>query len=314
MDLTDALEDPGRSRVFITWNMNPLASCPRQDRLRRALTREDLFVVTIDCFPTDTTSYSDVVLPAAMFLEFDDLVWNYFHSYLGAQVGVTEPQGESLPNQEIFRRLATTMGMTDPELHQSDREVIDDLLGRLDPPISLEELKSRGWLELGSRSRVQFADLVFPTPSGKIEVASPRAEIDGHSRVPQPHADSRTPDGLFRLLSPASRWSLNSTFGNVPRAMERLGPASVVIHPADALRLDIIDGSRVRLENETGQIELTAKLSDETVPGVLLSYKGRWLNKEPGGSNVNAVNPGDKTDMGESSALHGVEVRLIPLV
>ena len=93
-------------------------------------------MVTIDCFPTDTTTFSDIVLPAASFLEFDDLVWNYFHSYVAAQVGVTEPPGESLPNQEIFRRLATTMGMTDPELHQSDRDVIDDLLGRLDPPIS----------------------------------------------------------------------------------------------------------------------------------------------------------------------------------
>ena len=51
MDLTAVLEDPSRSRVFITWNMNPLASCPQQDQLARALTRDDLFVVTIDCFP-----------------------------------------------------------------------------------------------------------------------------------------------------------------------------------------------------------------------------------------------------------------------
>jgi anaerobic selenocysteine-containing dehydrogenase len=278
------------------------------------LTRDDLFVVTIDCFPTDTTSYSDVVLPAASFLEFDDLVWNYFHPYLGAQVGVMEPPGESLPNQEIFRRLAMTMGMTDPELHRSDREVIEDLLGHLEHPISFEELKSQGWLELGSRSRVQFEGLVFPTPSGKIEVASPRAENDGHPRVPQPHADPKPPEGLFRLLSPASRWLLNSTFGNVPRAMERLGPEAVIIHPADAMKLDILDGSRVRLENTAGRVELSASVSDETVPGVLLSYKGRWANKAAGGSNVNAVNPGDKADMGESSAVHGVEVRLTPLV
>jgi anaerobic selenocysteine-containing dehydrogenase len=314
MDLTDVLEDPARSRVFITWNMNPLASCPRQERLRQALTRDDLFVVTIDCFPTDTASYSDLVLPAASFLEFDDLVWNYFHPYLGAQVGAMESPGDALPNQEIFRRLATTMGMTDPELHQSDREVIDDLLLRLDHPISLEELKSRGWLELGSRRRVQFDDLVFPTPSGKIEVASPRAEIDGHPRVPQPHADPKPRSGLFRLLSPASRWLLNSTFGNVPRAMERLGPESVIIHPADAMKLDILDGSRIRLENSAGWIELSAKLSDETLPGVLLSFKGRWPSQSSGDSNVNAVNPGDKSDMGESSAVHGVEVRLTVLV
>jgi anaerobic selenocysteine-containing dehydrogenase len=96
--------------------------------------------------------------------------------------------------------------------------------------------------------------------------------------------------------------------------MERLGPESVIIHPADAMRLDILDGSRVRLENTAGRVELSAKVSDETVPGVLLSYKGRWPSVAAGGSNVNAVNPGDKSDMGKSSAVHGVEVRLTPLV
>src|SRR5262249_4987121 len=147
----------------------------------------------------------------------------------------------------------------------------------------------------------------------KIEVASPRAENDGQSRVPQPHADPRPSDGFFRLLSPASRWLMNSTFGNVSRAMARLGPETVIIHPVDATKLGISDGSRVRLKNAVGSVDLSARLSDETVPGVLLSYKGRWPKHTAGGSNVNAVNPGDKSDMGESSAVHGVEVRLTPL-
>jgi anaerobic selenocysteine-containing dehydrogenase len=92
--------------------------------------------------------------------------------------------------------------------------------------------------------------------------------------------------------------------------MERLGPESVIIHPTDATRLDLVEGSRVRLENAVGRIELSVAVSDATVPGVLLSYKGRWLDQAAGRSNVNALNPGDKTDMGESSAVHGVEVRL----
>jgi anaerobic selenocysteine-containing dehydrogenase len=96
--------------------------------------------------------------------------------------------------------------------------------------------------------------------------------------------------------------------------MERLGPESVMIHPTDATRLEIHNGSRVRLENTTGRVELSAQVSDETVPGVLLSYKGRWPSSAAGSSNVNAVNPGDKSDMGESSVVHGVEVRLTTLV
>src|SRR6202023_768983 len=78
MDLIDVLENPQKSRALFVWNMNPLASCPQQSRLRRALQREDLLTIALDLFPTDTTEMADYVLPAASFLEFDDLIPSYF--------------------------------------------------------------------------------------------------------------------------------------------------------------------------------------------------------------------------------------------
>ncbi len=109
MDLAATLEDPDRSRALIVWNMNPAASCPQQSRLRRALQREDLLTVALDLFPTDTTVLADYVLPAASFLEFDDLIVSYFHFTLSVQRKVMEPLGQALPNLEIFRRLARAM-------------------------------------------------------------------------------------------------------------------------------------------------------------------------------------------------------------
>ena len=87
-----------------------------------ALEREDLLQVTLDLFQTDTANYADYVLPAASFLEFDDVVMSYFNASISAQVKAVPPLGESLPNQEIFRRLATAMGLTDPELFETDAE------------------------------------------------------------------------------------------------------------------------------------------------------------------------------------------------
>ena len=52
----------------------------------------------VDLFQTDTADYADYVLPAASFLEFDDLVVSYFHLSVSAQVKAAEPLGESLPN------------------------------------------------------------------------------------------------------------------------------------------------------------------------------------------------------------------------
>ena len=125
MDLVDCLEDPARSQALFCWNINIAASNPEQARLHDALRREDLLTVAIDLFPTDTTDFADYVLPAASFLEFDDLVVSYFNLTLSAQVKAAEPMGESLPNTEIFRRLARAMGYPEAELYESDDELLD---------------------------------------------------------------------------------------------------------------------------------------------------------------------------------------------
>ena len=128
MDLAERLEDRERSRALVCWNINIAASNPQQRRLRRALERDDLFTVVVDIFATDTTDLADVVLPAASFLEFDDIVGSYFDLTISAQAKAADPPGSALPNQEIFRRLARAMGFDEPALHVSDREIIDEVV------------------------------------------------------------------------------------------------------------------------------------------------------------------------------------------
>ena len=48
----------------------------------------------------------------------------------------------------------------------------------------------------------------------------------------------------------------------------------------------------------------------KTRRGVALAHKSRWPKLLAGHLNVNALNPGEKTDMAESSAVHGVEVTI----
>jgi anaerobic selenocysteine-containing dehydrogenase len=308
LDLAGRLEDPARSRALVAWNINVAASNPQQARLHRALARADLFTVVVDLFPTDTVAFADVVLPAASFLEFDDLVTSYFDLTLSAQAKAAEPMGESLPNQEIFRRLAAAMGYTEPELYESDREVIDEVLGRAGIGLGFEELAARGTVDVFPEAVLQFADGAFPTPSGRIEIASERAEADGLPRVPLPLADARPAEGRLRLLSPASQWHLNDSFGNVSKIERRAGPATIALHPADAATRGLAEGDDAIAENDTGRLTLRVVVSDSVPRGVALSHKGRWPGREPDGLNVNALNPGEKADMGESTAVHGVEV------
>ena len=308
MDLAGRLEDPVRSRALICWNINIAASNPEQARLHRALEREDLFTVVIDLFATDTTDHADIVLPAASFLEFDDLVASYFDLTLSAQAKASEPLGDALPNTEIFRRLAAAMGYTEPELYEPDHEVIAALLAQCGVGLSFDELAAAGTVPLTADPVMQFADLQFPTPSGRIEIASAAAEADGHPLLPQPWADARPEHHLLRLLTPASRWMLNDTFTNDTKISKRLGAAEIALNPADAARRELREGDRVTVANSVGSLELSLRLSTDVPPGVALSPKGRWPKREAGHANVNVLNPGAKSDMGGSSAVHGIEV------
>ncbi len=312
MELVGCLEDPARSQALFCWNINIAASNPQQGRLHEALRRDDLLTVAIDLFPTDTTDFADYVLPAASFLEFDDLVASYFHLTLSTQVRAAEPMGEALPNMEIFRRLARAMEYREPELYESDVELIETVLGRSGVGEDFASLAAKGTIPIADEPVLQFADLRFPTPSGRVELASARAEADGLPRVPLPLADPRPASGRLRLLSPASPWLLNDSFANDAKIARRIGPATVALHPDDAAERGLAEGDEAVVANETGRLRLLVTVSDAVPRGVAYSPKGRWPKREPARANVNALNPGESADMGESTSVHGVEVTVAP--
>lgn len=312
MDLVATLKDPAKAQALITWNINIAASNPDQARLHGALRDERLFHIAVDPFPTDTTDFADYILPAASFLEFDDLVSPYFHLSLSPQVKALEPMGEALPNQEIFRRLSKAMGYDESELFEDDATALNTLCRQAGLP-DFATLAARGTIDLWPEPVMQFGDLAFPTPSGKIEIASAAAAADGHPRLPQPSADPRPGGGLFRLLSPASAWLMNSSYNSDPKIAEKLGQESMVLHPEDAAGLGLASGDLVAASNATGRLEFRLSVADTVPRGVALAHKSRWPKLSKQHANVNALNPGRKTDMAESSAVHSVEVRLTRL-
>ncbi len=313
MDLAATLEDPARARAFVNWNNNPAASSPQQGRLRRALQRENLFHVAIDLFHTQTTAYADLVLPAASFLEFDDLVLSYFDLTLSAQVKAGDPPGTALPNQEIFRRLAATMGLDDEALHESDGDLLNRLLAQTPFEGTFADLAERGTVTLFPETRIQFESLAFATPSGKIEIASDRAAAQGLPRLPQPHADARPAGGALRILSPAGLWQMNSSYGNDPVIRRRVGPPLVTLHPDDASARGLSKGDRVLLSNQHGRLAVTVRISEAAQPGAGIVYKGWWPDPEHGNANINALFSGAKSDIAESTTVHGIEVEILRL-
>jgi anaerobic selenocysteine-containing dehydrogenase len=311
MDLAERLESSNTKALF-TWNNNIAASSPHQKRLRCALERSDLLQVTLDLFQTDTADFADYVLPAASFLEFDDVVMSYFNHSVSAQAAALKPPGEALPNQDIFRRLAAAMGLEDSELFETDDQIIRTTLHQAKPGLTFEALKAVGTVYVPEEPGVQFADLHFKTPSGKVEMAGVRYIEAGLPSAPGPFAETRPPVGQFRLLSPASEWLMNSSYANDAKIMRRLKSVDAWINPFDALALNIGDGARVTLENAVGSIDLTIACSASVPQGVILAPKGRWPKSTVTGTNINVLNPGDKSDLAESCAVHSINVHVNP--
>jgi anaerobic selenocysteine-containing dehydrogenase len=96
---------------------------------------------------------------------------SYFNASISAQVKAVPPLGEALPNQEIFRRLAAAMGLTDPELFETDADMIGTLLEQAKPGLTFATLAQAGTVDCPAEPFVQFERHEYRTASGKIQLA-----------------------------------------------------------------------------------------------------------------------------------------------
>jgi anaerobic selenocysteine-containing dehydrogenase len=154
---------------------------------------------------------------------------------------------------------------------------------------------------------VQFERHDYRTASGRIELAGEAFLDAGLPRAPYPSAEARPTHGELRLLSPASEWLMNSSYGNDPKILRQLGDNQAFLHPEEARARGIPGGARVRLASEAGELTVQIGLSPDVPMGVILAHKGRW-GASGGAFNVNALNPGQKADLAESCAVHSVNV------
>ncbi|GLW12619.1 molybdopterin oxidoreductase [Microtetraspora sp. NBRC 13810] len=320
--LADGLENTAEPvKCLWVYGANPLGSSPDQVRIRRAMAREDLFTVVMEQFPTDTTDYADIVLPATMQIEHMDLHAGYGHMYLLWNEPAVEPPGECLSTTETFRRLARHLGLTEPSLYDSDLELAEQLLSGGHPfleGVTLDRLRKEGWVRLNIGDPfTPFAD-GFPTPSGRLEFVSARAVAAGLPRIPVfvPSMTARTaaPAGYpLTLITPASHNFLNTIFGNNPELLRRAKGPRVLLNAEDAAARGLTDGQRVRVFNPTGEFMADVEVSDKVRPGVAATTKGHWAKLTPGGANANAVVGERDADMGRGPVYHDNFVQVAAL-
>jgi len=303
-------------RAVLVYNNNPVAVCPDSEKVVAGFAREDLFCVVMDSFLTDTADYADIVLPATTQLEHYDVHKSYGHLYVLGNNPAIAPVGESLPNSEMFRRLAARMGFDEPCFKDSDEDICRTALESNEPRmrgVSWDGVKDGGWQRLDVPERfAPFAEGGFPTPSGKCELKSSLLAGQGMDPLPffNPPAESVATDPELAkrfplaFLSPPARNFLNSSFAHMKRFRDIEGEPRLEMHSADAAARGIADGDKVRVYNDRGNYTLRARVNDKPRRGVVVAPSVWWKKYAPDGRNANNVTSQRIADLGGAATFY----------
>jgi biotin/methionine sulfoxide reductase len=278
------------------------------NRLSRAFARPDTVVVH-DSVWTASARHADIVLPATITLEREDLGAAAGDPLLVAMHRALPPHREARDDYDIFAGLAARLGFGDQFTEgRSARQWLQYLYEATrhqlqargaDAPdfaefwetgeLPLPTLPRDGGIVRAFRRDPAAAPL--PTPSGKIEIASATIasfgypDCPGHPAWLPPSEGAGSPAAArfpLQLIAnqPATRLHSQLDFGAVSLASKIKGREPVRIQPEDAAARNISDGDIVRLYNDRGACLAGAVLSVALRPGVVQLSTGAWYDPE----------------------------------
>ena len=292
------LGDGPQVHAMLIQNQNPLTVCPDSNRVRRGFGRDDLFVATHEQCMTETARWSDIVLPATMFMEHDDLYQAGGHSHVQIGPKLIEPPGECRTNHAVIQGLASRLGAQHPGFDMTAMQLINATLTASGYPDAKTVLEQRWVDEMPPFRTAHFLD-GFPTKDRRFHFAPDWKSLgDNHAIMPKlpdqmDNIEPATADAPFRLVTAPARSFLNTSFTEMASGKKREARPTVLIHPDDAARLGLIEGSKVRLGNVRGEVVLHARLSAGQQPGVLIS-ESIWPSEcFEGGIGINALTSDD---------------------
>jgi len=304
VDLFDAALD-GRIKALWILSTNPAASMPRAERVRAALGACP-FVVVSDCWPTDTTRFADIVLPAAGWSEKDGTITNS-ERCISRQRAFRQPPGGARPDWWMVTEVARRMGWASAFDYRGPADIFREHAG-------LSAFENTGphrrVFDLGALcelSASQYEDLPavhWPLPRGTSEPwSSPKrlfgdgrgfATPDGRARyVPTPYrppavtADEQWP---FVLNTGRMRdqWHTMTRTGRSPRVMAHQREPALDVHPADAACLGLTEGTLARIESPHGATVIPVRYSTGLRRGEVFA-PFHWTDRFTSSGSINGI-------------------------
>ena len=310
--------------AMLVQNTNPMMVAPELGLVHRGFARKDLFVCVHEQFMTETAEVADIVLPATMFVEHDDVYQGGGHQYILFGPKIIEPPDECRTNHSVIRDLARRLGAEHPGFGMTEREIIDTTLVRSGWP-GLEVLERERWIDCQPEFDEAHYLEGFAHPDGRFRFApdwsavrpagfGPHGEAGEMPRLPDhwPVIEEATEKMPFRLVTAPARHYLNSSFTETPTSIRREKRPSVKIHPGDADRLGLADGDVATLANDRGEVRIHVERFEGVQPGVVI-VESIWPNRAfLDGIGINALTGADPAAPVGGAAFHDNRIRIEP--
>ncbi len=261
VEMMHAAEE-GKVKAMYIMGENPFLSDPNINFTRKALRKLD-FLVVQDIFPTETSEYADVILPAASFAEKEGTFTNTERRVQRIKKAIEVP-GEAKADWEIISDLAAKLGY--PMKYRNSSQIMDEIASVT--PIY-------GGI---SHERLDEGGLQWPCP----DRSHPGTKFLHQGRFtrglgkfhPTPYREARElPDEGYPLILTTGRVLFHFHTGTMTRrvkGLEEIYPQGLVeIHPLDAEKLSLKDGDMARVISRRGRVVTRVKVTEISLPGVV---------------------------------------------
>jgi assimilatory nitrate reductase catalytic subunit len=299
----DMFEAVARGDIKALWVMgtNPVVSLPCADRVRTALGKLDLFIVSENVISNDTVNAgAHVMLPAAAWGEKDGTVTNSERCISRQRPFLTSP-GETKPDWWAVKEVAGRLGFGNAFAYTSAAEIFREHCA-----LSAFENHGERDFDIGGFADMSDGDYAKLEPTQwplRRSAASGTARLFGDGGYFTPTRRARfvavEPPALKGVPTPAFPLLLNS--GRVrdqwhtmtrTRLAPRLGTHSpepfVAVHPIDARRFGLTDGGFAQVISEYGQATLRVAVTDDQEPDSIFAPI-HWSSETSVGGRVGAL-------------------------
>lgn len=264
----DIIEAAVQGRIKGLWFVatNPAVSFPNYNLLEYALRSVEFLVVQDGFFPTPTTEFADLVLPAAIWGEKEGTYTNS-ERRVSKVNPVVSPPGEARSDFDIFLDIASRLGVKD-ELYPGWKSTHDAFLewqrvsaGRMCDysGFSWQDIEDANGLQWGGSSL--YCGGRFATEDGRARIHV----VPCDPFVEQPDADF---DFILNTGRTVEHWHTRTKTGNVELLNDMVPRAWLEMNPVDAQRLELKPHDHVTIRSRRGMVaDLELRITGIVAPG-----------------------------------------------